>query len=174
MIASVETRSNVEAGVLLRVQDKGDCLVAIYSPVMKGIWIHERHNGEYGRRLGFVAVPVIGPNMRMIAETHGAMASLTVTDGERIYRTLPVKLTQARSGSAGVWTEALACEAGAFGACRSAERGPSKGAEQVFDNFVLQGIRGIPVDANENIVVVNAWRAPLLPISQDWVLVLER
>ena len=174
VIATVESSSAAETGLLLRVQDKGDCLVAVYSPAMKGIWIHERQNGEYGRRLGFVPVPAIGPKMRMIAEAHGAMASLTLTDGERIYRTLPVKLTQTRAGSVGIWTEALVCEAGAFGACRSAGNRPSKSAMQVFDNFVLEEIRGIPVDANDNIIVMNAWRAPLLPISHDWVLVLER
>jgi hypothetical protein len=156
------------------VQDKGDCLLAIYSPEMKGIWIHERQNGEYGRRLGFVAVPAIGPKFRMTAEAHGAMASLTLTDGERIYRTLPVKLTQARTGGAGVWTEPLACEAGAFGACHSDTGKRAKTAEQVFDNFVIEGIRGNRVDANDNIVIRNAWRAPLLPVSHDWVLVLER
>ncbi len=59
------------------------------------------------------------------------------------------------------YTSQLTCEAGAFGACRSADMSALKAPEQVFDNFVLQGIRGIPVDVNENIVVENAWRAPI-------------
>ena len=174
MVASVETRSDAETGVLLRVQPSGDCVVAIYSPVMKGIWIHEREKEDYGSRLGFTAVSAIGPKVQMIAEAHGTVASLTITDGERMYRTEPVKLTATRAGNVALWTEALTCEAGRFGACRTVESGEAKRSSQVFDNFRLQVIYRIPADANDNIVVLNAWRAPLLPISQDWVLVLER
>jgi hypothetical protein len=39
---------------------------------------------------------------------------------------------------------------------------------------MLESIREIQPEANDNIVVMNAWRAPLLPASHDWVLMLER
>jgi hypothetical protein len=173
-IASVEARSDSEAGILLRLQESGDGVVAIYSPVMKGIWIHERAKGEYGQRLGFTAVSSIGPKLRMVAEVHGRVASLTVTDGGHIYRTAPVRISQGAAGTAGLWTEALDCVAGRFGLCRPAEGGQASRPAQQFDNFVLQTIYRTPVDADENIIVLNAWRAPLLPVSHDWLLMLER
>jgi hypothetical protein len=174
VIAAVDAHRDTEAGLLVRVQDSGDCIMAVYSPSMKGIWIHERQNGEYGPRLGFTAVPDIDRKMHMVAEVHGDIASLTIADGKRIFRTAPVKVTERRAGTAGVWTEPLACEGGRFGGCTTA--GGDQGARpgQVFENFLVQVIDHIPTDANENIVVLNAWRAPLLPVSHDWLLVLER
>lgn len=173
-IASVEAGSDSEAGILLRLQESGDGVVAVYSPAMKGIWIHERAKGEYGQRLGFTAVPSIGPKLRMVAEVHGRVASLTITDGKHLYRTAPVRISQGAAGTAGFWSEALDCVAGRFGLCRPAEGGQTIRPAQQFDNFVLQTMYRTPADADENIVVLNAWRAPLLPVSHDWLLMLER
>jgi hypothetical protein len=60
---------------------------------------------------------------------------------------------------------------------RSGSEHPScrRGAEsQSFDKFVADRIEDVPPDANPNLVVLNDWRAPNLPLSHDWVLVLER
>ena len=174
VIASVDARSDSEAGILLRLQESGDGVVAVYSPAMKGIWIHERLKGEYGQRMGFTAVPYIGQQLHMVAEVHGRVASLTVTDGKQIFRTAPVRVSLGSAGTAGLWTEALVCQAGRFGGCRSAEGDEASRPAQRFDNFALQAIYRMPADADENIIILNAWRAPLLPVSHDWLLMLER
>jgi hypothetical protein len=173
MVVSVEARSDVEAGILLRFQDSDNCLVAVCSPRLKGIWFHDRQKGEYGPRLGVVRVPVIGPKIQLIAETHGSSASLTVTDGEHIYRTAPLSVTNTRAGTGGIWNERLLCD-GARGRCRAAQGISSANQSQSFDNLALSRIERAAAGANENLVILDAWRAPNLPLSQDWVLVLER
>jgi hypothetical protein len=179
MVVSVEARSDVEAGILLRFQDSDNSLVAVYSPPLSRIWFHDRQKGEYGPRLGIAEVPVIGPKIRLIAEAHGTFASLTVTDGEHTYRTSPLSVTNTRAGTAGVWSERLECEGGWVavgqgGRCRAAE-GSSPGQQsQIFNNFTADRIERAAPGANENLVILNAWRAPNLPLSHDWVLVLER
>jgi len=173
VIVSVESGSNAETGLILRAQNAENCLVAVYSPVMKGVWIHERRQGDYGPRMGFTAVPEVGSKIQLVGEVHGTVASLTISDGKHIYRTAPVKVASTRAGSVGLWAERLECKEGRAGACRTAT-GDRAHLGQHFDNFRVQVIEQIPVEASENIVILNAWRAPLLPVSQDWVLLLER
>ena len=75
-LVSVEARSDSEAGILLRFHDSDNSLVAVYSPTLKGIWIHDRQKGVYGSRLGFMEVPEIGPSIHLVAEAQGSSASL--------------------------------------------------------------------------------------------------
>jgi Protein of unknown function (DUF4038)/Domain of unknown function (DUF5060) len=175
MLVSVEARSDAEAGILLRFHDPDDSLVAVYSPTLKGVWIHDRQRGVYGSRLGFMEVPEIGPSIHLVAEAQGSSASLTITDGEHIYRTSPVVVTNTHSGSVGIWSERLSCEGGiAGGGCRAAQNSSTEQGSQRFGDFVADRIEDVAPDANSNLVVLNAWRAPNLPLSHDWVLVLER
>ena len=92
VMVSADAKSDAEVGIALRFHDSGNSVVAVYSPALKGIWIHERQNGEYGARLGFMDVPEISADYRLVAEAHGRAASLTITDGKHIYRTTPVVL----------------------------------------------------------------------------------
>ena len=174
VMASVNTGSNNIAGVVLRYQDADNYVLAIYSPKVKGIWIHDRQKGLYGSRLGFKAVPTIGARIRLIAEAHGKHASLTVSDGEQVYRSLPVTVTNTRSGGIGLWSEPLTCAGGNFGACAPAAGSQRSPERPVFDNLIVERIRAVDADANENLVVQDAWQAPMLPLVRDWVLVLER
>ncbi|MBI4166239.1 MAG: DUF4038 domain-containing protein [Acidobacteria bacterium] len=175
MVVNVEARSEVEVGILLRFKDTDNCLVAVYSRLLKSIWIHDRQKGEYGSRLGFMEVPEMGPSVRLVAEAHGSSASLTITDGEHTYRTSPVVVTNMHGGSVGVWSARLSCQGDlGGGGCRAAPRPPSEPGRQGFGSFAAHQIVGVAPDANQNLVILNAWRAPNLPLSQDWVLVLER
>ena len=175
VLVSVEARSDTEAGILLRFQDPSNSLVAVYSPKLKGLWIHDRQKGEYGPRLGLTEVPEIGPSIRLLAEAHGPSASLTITDGQHTYRTSPVLVTNTHAGSTGVWSEHLSCDHGlGGGGCRATHDPPAEQGSQRFDKFVAYKIEDIAPDANQNLVVLNAWRAPNLPLFHDWVLVLER
>jgi len=61
-----------------------------------------------------------------------------------------------------------------MGGCRAAEGSSGEHASQSFDNFIAYRIERSQADANEKLVILNAWRAPNLPVSHDWVLVLER
>jgi len=120
-------------------------------------------------------VPEIGPSIHLVAEARGSSASLTITDGEHIYRTSPVVVTNTHSGSVGIWSERLSCEGGiAGGGCRAAQNSSAEQGSQRFGDFVADRIEDVAPDANSNLVVLNAWRAPNLPLLHDWVLVLER
>jgi len=174
-LVSVEARGDSEAGILLRFHDPNNSLVAVYSPTLKGVWIHDRQNGEYGPRLGLTEVPEIGSTVRLLAEAHGPSVSLTITDGQHTYRTAPVLVTNTSAGSTGVWSELLSCDRNVGGAaCRTADNSPTERSRQTFEKFAAYRVDGIAPDANPNLVILNTWRAPNLPLMHDWVLVLER
>lgn len=175
VMVSADAKSDAEVGIALRFHDSGNSIVAVYSPALKGIWIHQRQNGEYGARLGFMDVPEISAEYRLVAEAHGTAASLTITDGKHIYRTTPVVLADTQPGAAGLWSEPLACEDfNGRGGCRTATPAAAVRSESSFAKFEADKVQGLAPDANANLVVLNSWRAPDVPITHDWVLVLER
>ena len=174
VMVSLDIGSEDNAGVVLRYQNPDNYVLAVYSPKMKGIWIHDRQKGAYGSRLGFKAVPTIGARIHLVAESHGKHASVTLSDGAQVYRSLPVTVTNTKTGGIGVWSEPLTCAGGNFGACAPAAESERSPHRQVFDNLIVERIRAVDPDANENLVVLDAWQAPMLPLVRDWVLVLER
>lgn len=174
VLVTAKAGSDAEAGVLLRYRDPDNTILAVYSPTAKGIWFHDVQNGDFGPRLGFMEVPEIGPNVELVAETHGSSASLTITDGQHTFRTSPVVFSNNRAGSVGLWSQPMVCEGGISGGGCHLLQDNAGDTKQSFSDFHASSITGIPVDANLNLVVLNDWRAPNLPISQDWVLVLER
>jgi hypothetical protein len=175
MLVSVKSHRDAEAGILLRFHDSDNSLVAVYSHELKSVWLHDRQNGEYGPRLGATHVPEIGSDITLVAEANGSSASLTITDGQHIYRTSPVLVTNTHAGRVGVWSEPLSCDGNVGGAaCRRAENPPARQHSQQFEEFAAYKIENGSPDANANLVVLNAWRAPNLPLLHDWVLVLER
>ena len=171
---SVAARSDVNAGVLLRYHNPDNYVVALYSSMLKALWIYDRENGDYGPKLGFMEVPEIGPDIHLIVEAHGSSASLTVTDGQHIYRTSPVSVMNTLAGNIGVWNEPTPCNGQMFYRCPAALNLPEEEKSQIFREFSVQKIEGLAPDANSNLVISDSWRAPNLPLSHDWVLVLER
>ncbi len=159
LMASVEANSDAEAGVILRFHDPDNYLVALYSPTMKAIYLHDRKNGSWGDQLGRVAVPEVGARIRLLAAACGESAALVMTDGTRTYHTPLVKVSNVTSGKAGVWLYQIGDrqEFGAFELSR-ALFGPAS---------VAQTPASTPGPADE-------YQPPQLPSPQDWVLVLER
>ena len=159
LMASVEARSDAEAGVILRFHDFDHYLVALYTPMLKAIYIHDRKNGTWGDPLGQVAVPEIGPKIRLTAAACGDYAAMVMTDGMKTYSTPSVKVSNVSSGKAGLWLFQV-------------------GERQEYDNFELSQTPFAPTKLDAagkgHRVVYDDFRAPNVPSPQDWVLVFER
>ena len=159
LMASVEANSGAEAGIILRFHDPDNYLVALYSPSMKSIYLHDRKNGVWGDQIGHVAVPTIGPKIRLTAAACGASAALVMTDGTKTYHTPVVEVSNVAGGKAGLWLYQI-------------------GERQEFGNFELSRASFGPAPVEPAPAGVqkpaDEYRAPQLPSPQDWVLVLER
>jgi len=160
LMASVEGRSDAEAWIVLRFHDFDHYLVALYTPLLKAIYIHDRKNGAWGDPLGQVAVPEIGPKIRLTAAACGEYAALVLTDGKKTYYTPPVKVGNVAGGRAGVWLFQIGDrqEYGSFELSRA--------------HFAPERPEGEP--QRQRVVWSDEYKAPALPSPQDWVLVLER
>lgn len=188
LMASVDARSDAEAGLILRFHDTNHYLVALYTPSLKAIYLHDRRQGEWGAQLGRVEVPEIGPQIHLVAAVQGERAAMMLTDGQRTYVTPVVSVKNTASGPAGVWLYQI-------------------GERQEFRNFTLSRTplapartyqhwpaqlaacrpNETPLVMHENPNIVPAvtipattvlpgedYPMPRLPAPQDWVLILER
>jgi len=160
LMASVEANTDAEAGVILRFHDPDHYLVALYSPLLKALYLHDRKNGVWGDQLGRVPVPEIGPRVHLTAAADGKYAAVELTDGEHTYYTPIVKVDNTAAGRAGVWLFQI-------------------GDRQEYRSFELSRGRLIaPKPAPEGPARAMAWygeyQAPNVPSPQDWVLVLEQ
>lgn len=150
MVSCASARSNAEAGLVLRFQDPDNYIVAFYSPHFKGIFIHDRRNGEWGAMLGHVKTPDIGPVIQLVAAAVDEHAALLVSDGKKNWRTPPVKVTNTASGKTGLWLFQV-------------------GEQQAFGKFEVS-----PMSVGADGPSTGQYLAPDLPSPQDWVLVMER
>jgi hypothetical protein len=160
LMASVEARSDAEAGIILRFHNPDDYLVALYTPSLKAIYIHDRRNGAWGDPLGRVDVPEIGPKIHLTAAACGDYAALILTDGTKTFYTPTVKVSNVASGPAGLWLYQV-------------------GDRQEFGNFELsraqfRPVQQAPIGQAHALLWSDEYKAPGLPSPQDWVLVLER
>jgi hypothetical protein len=160
LMASVEAKSDAEAGIILRFHDFDHYLVALYTPSLKSIYIHDRKNGTWGDFLGRVEVPEIGPKIRLTAAACGPYAAMVLTDGQKTYHTPTVKVANNTSGKAGLWLFQI-------------------GDRQEYGNFELSRTPFAPLipegaGPDRQVVYSNEFKAPNVPSPQDWVLVLER
>jgi hypothetical protein len=159
LMVSVDARSDAEAGIILRFHDFDHYLVALYTPMLKAIYIHDRKNGAWGEPLGEIAVPEIGPKIHLTAAACGEYAAVVLTDGKKTYATPSVKVTNVTRGKAGLWLFQI-------------------GERQEFDNVELSQTPFVPtkLEAAGKVhrVASDEFRAPNVPSPQDWVLVLQR
>ncbi|MHC1764001.1 MAG: DUF4038 domain-containing protein [Verrucomicrobiia bacterium] len=159
LMVTVEARSDAEAGIILRFQNPDHYLVALYTPLLKAIYIHDRKNGAWGEPLGQVAVPEIGPKIRLTAAACGDYAAVVMTDGRKTYSTPSVKVSNVSTGKAGLWLFQV-------------------GERQEYDSFELSPTPFTPLKledtGNVHRVGFGEFNAPNVPSPQDWVLVLER
>lgn len=190
LVAAVDARSNAEAGLVLRFQDAGNYLAAVYSSKEKAIYLLDRKKGVDGRPLGRTPVPSIGRDIRLTAEVRGRWAVVSITDGERTHTSPIVAVSNTTAGGVGL-------------------RHEDKGAEQSFDNFEVRrspklvkdehlerklydaegryrgemkapGLEDSMLDdtswedfAREKIILLDAYRPSQLPLAVDRLLVLE-
>jgi len=159
LMASADANSDAEAGIILRFHDVDHYLVALYTPVLKALYIHDRKNGAWGDPLGRVDVPEIGPRIRLTAAACGDYAALVLTDGKKTYYTPAVKVGNVASGKTGLWLYRI-------------------GDRQEFGNFQLSRTPFAPAKlqaaGQAHRVVSDEYKAPPVPSPQDWVLVLEQ
>ena len=160
VMASVEANSSAEAGIILRFHDPEHYLVALHTPSLKAIYLHDRKNGAWGDPLGRVAVPEIGPRIRLTAAACGEFAALELTDGNQTFFTPAVKVGNTLAGKTGVWLFQI-------------------GDRQEYDTFELsRTLWTPPKEAAIQPATAMAWsgeyQVPNVPSPQDWVLVFER
>jgi len=167
VMASADANSDAEAGIILRFHDPDNYLVALYTPSLKKIYLHDRKHGQWGDSLGAVDVPEIGRKIHLAAAACGDYAAMVLTDGKRTYYTPTVKVSNATSGKAGLWLFQI-------------------GDRQEYDNFELSrtplvlpkhtetALSPAGRDAKMTFLPSDEYRTPNVPSPQDWVLVLER
>jgi hypothetical protein len=160
LMASVEARSDAEAGIILRFLGPDHYLVGLYSPLLKSIFLHDRKNGQWGEQLGRVPVPEIGPKIQLTAAACGSYAALVLTDGKKSYYTPTVKVENVGSGKAGLWHYQI-------------------GNRQEYAKFELSKAQFEPNTPGSKgqrgtVVWSDEYKLPPVPSPQDWVLVLER
>jgi len=160
VMAGVDANSDAEAGIILRFHDADNYLVAIYSPLLKSIFFHDRKDGNWDAMLGKTDVPEVGPKIRLTAAACGNYAAMALTDGRKTYYTPIVKVGNAAPGKAGLWLFQI-------------------GERQEFGNFALSRANFVPgmskLNNQANVQPCSdIFGAPSLPSPQDWVLVLER
>ena len=160
LMASVDANSDAEAGIILRFHDADNYLVALYSPLLKAIFLHDRKNGQWGEMLGRVSVPEIGPRIDLVAAACGEFAALVLTDGQRTYATPVVKVGNTTAGKTGLWLFQI-------------------GERQEFGRFAVSATPFDPPPGSleaglPGVIRTDEYHAPDLPSPQDWVLVLER
>jgi len=168
LMASAEANSNAEAGIILRFHDPDNYLVALYSPSLRKIFLHDRKDGEWGDSLGEAAVPAVGPKIRLTAAAWGDHAAMVLTDGKKGYHTRAVKVSNTAPGKVGLWLFQI-------------------GDRQEFADFEVSKAELAPVmvepgekrspsgagRTEAKLLNSDEFRAPKLPSPQDWVLVFE-
>lgn len=160
VMASVDARSDAEAGIILRFQNPDHYLIALYSPKLKAIYVHDRINGAWGDMLGKIDVPEIGPRVHLTAAACGEYAAMLLTDGTRTYYTSPAKVSNVAAGKTGLWLYQVGetQEYQAFDMSRTPFAAPKAPASEPAVAMAWSG----------------EYRVPRAPSPQDWVLVLER
>ena len=159
LMVSVEASSDAEAGIILRFHSPDHYLVALYTPSLKAIYLHDRKGGAWGEPLGKVPVPRIGPRIRLTAAASGAYAALLLTDGQQTCYTPAVKVGNVTAGRTGVWLYQIGerQEFGAFELSKAQFAPPKSG----------------PADSAAAMAWSGEYKTPNVPSPQDWVLVLE-
>jgi len=136
----VDASNRAEAGILLRCKDRANFLLAIYVPQRQAIYFHETVGGNTGEMLDRAPAEGLGAKVRLVAETRGNKATLTVSDGEKSYST--EHTIQKIHDAGGV---------GLFHNLTPAQR---------FDNFTVS-------DADGRIIFEDRFDGPDGPVS-DW------
>ena len=156
-LMALQARSDAEAGIILKYKDPANYVVALYSPLLHALYIHERISGSWGAQLGRVDVPDAAPSIQLEAGIHGNRAFACLTTGSKKYITPTVSLKQAWGGPCGIWMFQV-------------------GESQHFTNIRIGTCPELPPPppAGETVISGASFRTPGVPSPQDWVLIMER
>lgn len=189
LMASVDARSDAEAGIILRFHDPDNYVVAIYSAQRKAIYLKDRRDGVFGEMLGKAPVQKIGPEIRLTAAVCGNRAALVITDGKKTYSTSVVNVSNTKPGKVGLllWDGGQRQEFGNFEISREQFAAVKQEVKGLPANPQASDPREIPLVMHENpfvqpsvtlpeitILPSDEYSLPRLPTPQDWVLVLQR
>jgi hypothetical protein len=172
LMASADANRDAEAGIILRFHDADNYLVALYSPSLKAIFLHDRKAGKWGDPLGRMPVPEIAPKIHLVAAACGDYAALVLTDGKRTYHTPIVKVGNTTPGKAGLWLYQIG-DRQEFGNFELSRAQFAPGKHEARGHSLRPGnlaARGLPLV----LIHSDEYKTPGLPSPQDWVLVLER
>jgi len=159
-MVSVDANSDAEAAIVLRYHDPDNYVVALYTPSLKCMYVHDRRDGNWGAPLGRVEVPKLGPNIHLVAATCGEYAAMLVSDGTESYHTPIIQIANNKPGKVGLWHYHV-------------------GDRQAFDNFEVSNTGFLPGDllsgdGPRRVALGGEFDASPAPSPQDWILVLER
>lgn len=181
LVASVNARSNADAGLLFRFQDADNYTVGVYSAREQAIYFLDRKNGQDGSPLGRTTVPKFSSDILLTAEVRGPWAAISITDRNLTYTTPIVRISQTSAGAIGLrhWGDGTTQSFDNFVFRRSSTLVSDEYLERrLYDaRGVYRGeLRGPGWDdfGKDKIILLDAYRPEKLPIAQDWVLVLER
>jgi Protein of unknown function (DUF4038)/Domain of unknown function (DUF5060) len=191
IVVSVDGNAESAAGILLRYQNAGNYVAALYSPKERSLYLYTRSAGKNGKPLGAVSIPTLTVPFCLSAEVRSDMATASITDGKNTYHTPIVDVL----GSSW-WGEHPKDEikAGRVGILH-----PDDGGAQHFAHFEVHQSSTLPKDEDldrqlydargvyrgalkgprwdefgENkAILLNSYRPERFPTLQDWVLVLE-
>jgi hypothetical protein len=188
-VVSVDALSTAQAGLVLRCQDAENYVAVLYSPEDKSLYLIDRREGSDGQRLGKASVPQLGARITLSAEVRGDKAAASLTDGERTYATPIVDLGGAATGSPGLLNSSGATQHYSHFQLRASPalvkdehlqrslfdaKGMHRG--DLVGEGIMVGHNKIPGWGNlgrDKYLLLDAYRPDRLPMSGDWVLVLE-
>ena len=108
---SVDATAGLQMGILLRYRDGGNLVLCFYAPVFGGnLAIHEVVNGEWGPWLNPMGAPGLTGTVHMLAEVHGSLVSVSLTDGTKTYSTGYVLQTQLGPGLVGLYHDTFSSQ----------------------------------------------------------------
>ena len=189
-VVSLEAQSAARVGLVLRCQDSDNYVAAVYSPEDKSLYLIDRRLGADGPKIGKTPIPELGAHIKMSAEARADKAATSITDGERTYTTPIVDLSGTAAGMAGLLyhgrgltqrytnfqlrgSPALIRDEHLLRSLSDAKgmhRGDLVGSGMTIGNYNIPGWSEL---GREKFILLDAYRPDRMPMSGDWVLVLE-
>ena len=191
-VVSIESRSAVRTGLILRFHDSRNYLAAIYAPKERNVYLIDRQYGENGTPLAVTPAPNLGAHITLCAEVRGGVAAVSVSDGDHSYTSSIVDIGNRTAGGLGVWREAgqserasrfearlspaLVTDAALDRELYDAEgryRGTWRGKGNAAAAGYTDGMPSMDDWGRDKHILLDAYRPDSPPFGQDWVVVLE-
>jgi hypothetical protein len=179
IVAHVAAQSGADAGLILRYHDEGDYLLATYSHTDHAVYFLDRRGGLDGPTLGRASVPDIGSDIQLSAEVHGPWAIVSISDGRSTYTSPIVSVSNSTAGKVGLSHRSNGTQTFTdFQVLKSPAEPPTQERERrLYDargtyRGELSG-PGYERFGQDAAVLLDAYRPPMFPTTQDWILVLE-